>query len=146
MFRPITGHRQVSPQKFCCKSFIQLLQTHHQFTTQRGWQTLKKKKFRTSKCSTSEDLYMQFYGISSIRLYKQSGRWQYVLVNLFTCASSRTTDRGANPLSSHPVNIPRGQGFTSISPIQFAVPKKIIMNRYTASITTGPLKNTSQRF
>ena len=30
-----------------------------------------------------EDLYMQFYGISFVRPYKQSGRWQDVLDQVF---------------------------------------------------------------
>jgi hypothetical protein len=34
--------------------------------------------FRTSR----EDLYMQFYGISFMHAYKQSGRWQDVLDTL----------------------------------------------------------------
>jgi hypothetical protein len=32
--------------------------------------------FRTPKFHPQEDLYWQFYGISSVHLYKQSGRWE----------------------------------------------------------------------
>jgi hypothetical protein len=35
--------------------------------------------FRTSKCHPQKDLYVQFYGISVMHPYNQSGRWQDVL-------------------------------------------------------------------
>ena len=55
-----------------------------------------------------EDLYMQFYGISFMHLYKQSGRLTDVLMNLFLYASIRITERAAIPLSRQPVHIPKG--------------------------------------
>jgi len=35
--------------------------------------------FELSSVNPQEDLYMHFYGISFMRPYKQSGRWQGVL-------------------------------------------------------------------
>jgi hypothetical protein len=55
--------------------------------TVQAWR-LCLQMFRTTKCSSS-DLYVQFYGISFMHPFKQSGRWQDVFLIKHILPSTR---------------------------------------------------------
>jgi len=51
---------------------------------------LSSTHFEQSSVHPQEDVYMQFYGISFMHQYKQSGRWKAVLDTISSSASTDT--------------------------------------------------------